>query len=116
MTNELLKYSSTSNKVGFAIGGDPFVDSALKPRVEQIDQINTIANNCRGWYEPIYVTEHKYLPVSTQEELETAQMEQLPLPSVEPLTIPPQEKKGDMLFNALLAGGVAMILFNLIID
>jgi hypothetical protein len=116
MTNELLKYSSTSNKVGFAVGGDMFVNSALKPRVEQIDKIDILANNCRDWYEPIYVNEHKYLPVSTQESLETMPMEDMPLPSVEDLTIPPQEKKENLLVSALLVGGVAMILFKLITD
>jgi len=41
-----------------------FADDVLRTPEERIEEIFTIANRCRGWYEPIYADQSNYLPVS----------------------------------------------------
>jgi hypothetical protein len=100
--NELLKYGKDSVKVGFADSGTNFYDASYPPKDVQINYVNTLANNCRSWYEPIFASDSKYLPVSDAS-----------ITSAIDLTQPPQESKNNVLMNALLFGGVAIVLYKL---
>jgi hypothetical protein len=105
--NKLLKYGKSSTKIGFADSGTNFYDSAIASKSEQINEINTIANGCRWWYEPIFSNESKYLPTSEV-------MVDTNNPSAVGLTTPPmQSTTSGNLVNALVVGGVAIILFKL---
>jgi hypothetical protein len=102
--NELLKYSKDSVKLGFADGGNNFYDSKIASASEQVDLLDSLANNCRWWYEPIFKNEHKYLPVSNEKTMVSA-ME---------LTEPPKTKKENIWLNALLVGGTAIVIYKLL--
>lgn len=105
--NKLLKYGKSSTKIGFADSGTNFYDSAIASRSEQINELNTLANGCRWWYEPIFSNESKYLPTS-EVVVDTTN------PSSATLTTPPMQSTSDnTLVNALMVGGVAIILYKL---
>ena len=105
--NELLKYSKDSVKLGFADGSSNFYDSKIASASEQIDLLDTLANNCRWWYEPIFSNEHKYLPVSKSSDTTT-------MVSAMQLTEPPKTKKENIWLNALLVGGTAIVIYKLL--
>ena len=100
--NELLKYGKDSVKVGFADMGNNFYDASYPPKDVQINRVNTIANTCRSWYEPIFASDSKYLPVS--DDIVVSAME---------LTQPPKQSQNNNIMNALLVGGVAIVLYKL---
>jgi hypothetical protein len=100
--NELLKYGKDSVKVGFADSGTNFYDASYPPKDMQINYVNTLANNCRSMYKPIFANESQYLPVSDTN-----------VTSAMDLTQPPQESQNNDLMNALLFGGVAIVLYKL---
>lgn len=105
--NKLLKYGKDSTKIGFADSGSNFYDARIPTKSEQINHVNTIANSCRWWYEPVFSNESKYLPTS-QVMVDTTN------PSAIDLTSPPLESSSSgTLVNALFVGGVAIILYNL---
>jgi hypothetical protein len=71
-----LKYSKDAVTVGF-VGkpdmaggysfnhyGQNFADAIDRTVQEQVDLVNSKANNCRGSYEPVFASDSKYLPVS----------------------------------------------------
>lgn len=102
--NKLLKYGKGSQKLGFADASNNFTDSKIASREQQIDYLNNTANNCRWWYEPIFANESKYLPTSFDNTN----------PTTIELTSPPQlSTQSDTLINALLYGGVAIVLYKL---
>jgi hypothetical protein len=104
--NELLKYSKDSVKLGFADGGNNFYDSNIASASEQVDLLDSLANNCRWWYEPIFSNENKYLPVSNSSDNNMV--------SAMDLTEPPKTKKENILLNALLVGGTAIVIYKLL--
>ena len=105
--NKLLKYGKGSTKIGFADSGSNFYDASIPSKTEQLDYVNGIANSCRWWYEPVFSNESKYLPTS-QVMVDTTN------PSSIDLTSPPQEASPTNTWvNALLVGGVAIVLYNL---
>ena len=105
--NELLKYSKDSVKLGFADGGNNFYDSKIATASQQVDLLDSLANNCRWWYEPIFSNEHKYLPVSKSSSDNT-------MVSAMDLTKPPKTKKENIWLNALLVGGTAIVIYKLL--
>ncbi len=48
----------------YELWGQNFYDGGVKPVQEQVNLINSTANNCRWWYNPIFKDDSKYLPVS----------------------------------------------------
>ena len=105
--NKLLKYGKGSTKLGFADSRSNFYNSYVSPRAEQIDELNTLANSCRWWYEPVFSNESKYLPTS-EVMVDTTN------PTSIDLTTPPQQATSTNTWvNALVVGGVAIVLYNL---
>lgn len=48
----------------YELWGQNFYDGGVKPVQEQIDLINSTANECRWWYKPIFKDDSQYLPVT----------------------------------------------------
>jgi hypothetical protein len=79
MTNKQLTYGKSAIKTGFvgvpdrlSMYGQNFIDVPNMSAVDQITLINSEANQCRGWYEPVYSDNSKYLPIPPKEA--TAEM------------------------------------------
>jgi hypothetical protein len=54
----------------YAQWGQNFYDGGVQPVQQQIDLINSRANECRWWYEPIFKDDSKRLPVSSSQTME----------------------------------------------
>jgi len=108
-----LKYSKDAVIKGFS-GSDQFVqtsmfaDDIVKTPLQRVDEINTMANDCRDWYEPIYADERKYLPVSTSPSSTSASV------IVVANTKPPMRVKENELMNVLLIGAGVFVLYKLL--
>lgn len=114
-----LKYSKNAVIKGFtgipdqfALYGqdNTFVGTTQKTIQEQVDSINTIANDCRDWYQPIFSGESQYLPVSNkpQDIVLAAEVE------VKSAPVPPQKQQENVLGNALLLGAGIFVLYKIL--
>jgi hypothetical protein len=83
-----------------------FADDVLRTPEERIDEIFTIANRCRGWYEPVFKDQSKYLPVSTNSASSVSVVAQ---------TKPPSKvnDNNDLLKLLLVGAGVFIIIKSL---
>ena len=121
--NTQLTYGKDAQKVGFADSKSYFTGDLVNSPSEKQDYIFNMANNCRGWFEPIFENESKFLPVKNPDvTISTLTVvEPLPLNSLDALTtdasaltVPPQELKENVLLNALIIGGAAMLIFKIL--
>lgn len=101
--NAVIKSFSASNEF---VGNANFADDVSKTPLQRVDEINAKANNCRGWYEPTFADESKYLPVSkdgTAVVIAAA------------LTTPPNKSaEDDELMNVLLVGLGVFVIYKLL--
>lgn len=91
---------------------------------EKKDYVFNMANQCRDWYNPIFVTDTKYLPVikkvtdlgSTPAVEITALtlQEDGSLKDASALTVPPDMQKQNLLVDGLIVAGVAIVIFKLL--
>lgn len=117
MTNKQLLYSKNAIKTGFvgipdrlSIYGQNFADVPNLSKIDQITLINQDANKCRGWYEPIYTDDSKYLPIPPKEA--TAEM----LVNVDKQTCGCEQKKlekNEMWLKAIVVGASIFVIYKL---
>jgi hypothetical protein len=117
MTNKQLTYGKSAIKTGFvgvpdrlSMYGQNFIDVPNMSAVDQITLINSEANQCRGWYEPVYSDNSKYLPIPPKEA--TAEM----LSNVDSKQCNCKEKKlkqDEMWLKAILVGASIFVIYKL---
>jgi hypothetical protein len=132
--NQHLKYSKNSVKKGFTndIQVDFWHNSDAIANAEQSTQeVYDMANNCRGDYQPIFVSDSQYLPNDSSMNIPdtTTLVVTTTMPPITDTKIPPYyvngnmdsvdvmaltnpPKKDDMLLKGLLIGVVAVILIK----
>jgi hypothetical protein len=114
-----LKYSKNAVIKGFtgipdqfALYGqnNTFVGGTTKTVQEQINEINMIANDCRGWYKPIFSGESQFLPVNKPQDVSTivAEIELKSAPE------PPNKKEENVIVNALILGAGIFVLYKIL--
>jgi len=92
---------------------------------DKTNYILNLANNCRGWYEPVFTNESKYLPVSDtsivileqsapQDNTALALAPDGSFADVSGLTTPPQKREFTELEKGLLIAGAAFIIIKLL--
>lgn len=118
--NKSLTWGNTDNKYGFADFpaqrhlNQNFTDSVVKNGKELLF---TLANKCRGSYEPIFSNETKCFDVKTPETTTSSSggvsggvsIVSVDLKSSKDLTEPPKKEQDKTILNAILIGlGVAL--------
>jgi hypothetical protein len=91
---------------------------------EKKDYVFNMANQCRDWYNPIFVSDSKYLPVTdVVTDLGSTPQEELTALTLQndgsfkdssALTIPPNMQKQNLLVDGLIVAGVAIVIFKLL--
>lgn len=114
-----LKYSKNAVIKGFTGIPDQFelygqnntfVGDIPKTVQEQVNEINMIANDCRGWYKPIFSGESQYLPVSKPQDVSTIVAEVVLKSAPEP----PKKKEENVMVNALILGASIFVLYKIL--
>ena len=103
----------------FALYGqdNTFVGDVPKTIQEQVTQINSIANDCRDWYKPIFSGESQYLPVNKPQDVSTivAEIELKSLsPNEKSAPKPPNKKEENEIINALILGAGIFVLYKIL--
>jgi hypothetical protein len=113
--NKQLRYDKDVVKVGFSADGVNTNYANVPPTPQDLkNYIYTLANKCRANYEPIYVDNTKYLPVSPA----TTQAESVAVAPANTTCKSCDENKqrSDMMAKALLVGAGVFVLYKLIAD
>ena len=102
----------------FALYGqdNTFVGDIPKTIQEQVNQINTIANDCRDWYKPIFSGESQYLPVNKPQDVSTivAEIELKSVNELKSAPKPPNKKEENEIINALILGAGIFVLYKIL--
>ena len=113
------------NKNAFSENPPVFSGDVIGTAEDKTNYILNIANSCRGWYEPVFTNESKYLPVTNPSIVvlehsapqDNTALDLAPDGSFEDvsgLTTPPQRQRFTDLEKALLLGGAAFIIFKIL--
>lgn len=101
----MLKYSKDAVVLGFSADAE-----------SKIDMVNTMANNCRWWYEPIFADDQRFLPVrnSASAKLSTKPSSMASETSMKSAPKPPQKAQDNTLIHALLVGAGFFVLYKIL--
>ena len=113
------------NRKSFADYSTPtFSGDVVATAAEKKDYILNIANECRGWYSPVFTNESKYLPVSDPMvvSLQTATKDTPALnlnedgsfKDISELTTPPQQQRFTDLERGLIIAGAALLIIKIL--
>jgi len=105
----------------YRLWGQNFYDGGVQPVQQQIDFINSTANECRWWYKPIFKDDSKYLPVSSEPSKTMEVKNPIVLidelkgggGSSEGVLMPPMKKQDDYT-NLLIIGLGVIVAFKLL--